>query len=314
MKKLFFTTLLITFVAIVFGQSSVYHPFPTSNAYWREVSAGFQCYCCAKYQYVLAGDTAINSVTYHKLIHSGKQYSSNQAGDCEFSEGSIPFSYYNGALRNDIPGKKIWFIPSNSTQEELLYDFDLKLHDSLQPTYINNISGPNIYIIVSTVDSALVGNVYYKSFGIAFSSSPNGIFTHIIEGVGSTYGLFGSMGELKPPFEFGSMLECFSIDGISVYPAIAQECALYNGVIPTFPLEKCSISPNPFNETAVLNIPDQFQQVDIQLFDESGRVVFFQNGVKNGSVFNRSNLSNGIYFYKFSQNLNVLSYGKLIIN
>ena len=69
MKKLLllFSTMLTLFAN---GQTSVYHPFPDSNAVWN---IHFQLYCFANgtgdenYSITISGDTLINSQTYHKL-------------------------------------------------------------------------------------------------------------------------------------------------------------------------------------------------------------------------------------------------------
>lgn len=317
MKKLILALISIIAALTAFSQSSVYHPFPAGDAYWREGSDGYQCYyCCARYQNILSGDTIINSIIFQKITHSGRQYYSSPAGDCMFSGGYTPFIYYNGAIRNDIPGKKVWLVPADSADEQLLYDFDMQLNDTLLPTFINRVGlyDPDLYNVVSTIDSVLVGDVYHKSFGISLSSSPGSVYTYLIEGVGSTFGLFGSMGELMPPFEFGSMLECLSVDGLSVYPESAEECQLVTEIDEPVNDFKFSILPNPITETARVLISDKIQNPDLIILDLNGRVVLSFTGISDKSVINRKNLPSGMYFYHFSIKGRIMYSGKLIIN
>ncbi len=76
------------------GQTSVYHPFPDSNAVWN---FHFQWYCFANgtadeyYSITISGDTIIGSQTYHKLSTPFVQ--SFSTGNC----GGSPMGY-RGAI------------------------------------------------------------------------------------------------------------------------------------------------------------------------------------------------------------------------
>jgi hypothetical protein len=313
MKRLFLLPVLFVFSTVSFGQSPAYHPFPTQNTYWREASSGYQCYCCSEYQYVISGDTLLNGVTYQKITHSGRQYPSSPAGDCLFGGWYTPFTNYRGAIRNDIPGKKIWFVPANEANEQLLYDFSLKLHDTLVSTYINHAPSYGLYNIVESVDSILVAGNYRFSYGIALSYSPGNVFVHLVEGIGSSYGLFGSMGELMPPFEFGSMLLCQSVNGELVYPESTTECMMITATKIVPDQGSFSINPNPMLDYATVRIPGSVQHVELKLFDFSGKEVGSYHNVTDNFIFFRAGLSKGIYFYQFVLANGNLAGGKLII-
>ena len=56
----------------VFGQTSIYHPFPTSNATWNykcvETSpTGSLSDALGRYSFLMTGDSTIAGVTYHKI-------------------------------------------------------------------------------------------------------------------------------------------------------------------------------------------------------------------------------------------------------
>ena len=69
MKNLIFLfSLLITTYS--FGQTSIYHPFPDSNSGWNYSYYQYMCMfgdAREEYSIIIAGDTTINSQTYHKL-------------------------------------------------------------------------------------------------------------------------------------------------------------------------------------------------------------------------------------------------------
>ena len=316
MKSLVLIVLIsLTAIAASVSQTSVYHPLPEGDAYWRESSEGYQC-CCADYQYVLKGDTAIGGIDYQKVEQSGVTYDLNPGGGCIHGGYSYFFKQYKGAVRNDIPGKKVWFVPADSTTEQLLYNFDMELYDTLMPSYLynQNWAGTDYYIYVASVDSVRVGNNYHKRFGIATTYNLQNVYAELIEGVGSSFGLFGSLGVLWPPFEFGSMLECLNIEGITVLPDYSTSCLLITGIDKPVKQENFGIYPNPVGETAVIIIPAHIQQVDLQIFDVSGREVYAKNGVSRNTVFLKGNLPKGVYFYQFSIKRSVQSYGKLVVN
>ncbi|MBK5285115.1 MAG: hypothetical protein JJE25_06900, partial [Bacteroidia bacterium] len=70
MKKFFFFFLISISVE---AQTSVYHPFPDSNAVWVVgVSCNvFPCSCGFFTRYTMGGDTLINGNIYHKIIQDG---------------------------------------------------------------------------------------------------------------------------------------------------------------------------------------------------------------------------------------------------
>src|SRR6185295_13242711 len=99
MKKLY----LILFIGISFGakgQTSVYHPFPDSNAVWNvhvndRIICGFLPHSYDYYySYSLNGDTTINGMIYHKLFHSPTVYIS----DC--SSQVVQGSYLGGVKQD----------------------------------------------------------------------------------------------------------------------------------------------------------------------------------------------------------------------
>ena len=74
--------------------------------------------------------------------------------------------------------------------------------------------------------------------------------------------------------------------------------------------------PNPFAVNALLILSPEtvVHNAVLSVYDITGRMVSsIQNIVSNTIVIDRGNLKNGLYFYKFSENGNILSNGKFVI-
>jgi hypothetical protein len=155
MKKLI---LLFSFLLTLSAkaQTNVYHPFPDSNAVWT-VGWGYSdpgppaCSKEAHFSYLIAGDTLINSIIYNKI---NSPYCDVIGGFC----GVFPYcgNNYAGAIREDMIFKKIWFIPPGSNSEELLYDFNLNVGDTVHGTIINGCENGRT---IMSKDSILLGGI-----------------------------------------------------------------------------------------------------------------------------------------------------------
>ncbi len=316
MKKLIFI-FWFSLVGInsAFPQTTVYHPFPESGAYWRESSQGYQC-CCSDYQYVLQGDTVIGAYTYSKVEHSGVMYANNPGGWCITGGYSTFFANYTGAIRNDSNTRKVFFVPSGEIAEQLLYDFNLKLHDTLSASYLYNPGwyGQDNFIRIESIDSVLVGAIYHMRFGLAIMYNLQDVYAYLIEGVGSSSGLFGSLFSLWPPFEFGSMLECFSVNGQPALTGDPTSCLLVTSIAKANPSEPYSLFPNPISEKASIRLPANTMQLDLLVTDMSGRIVLWLKDIRNGCMISREGLSKGMYVYRFISSGIPVSTGKLVVN
>lgn len=202
------TIILLAFILITIGRADgqTYTPFPTSDGFWKEISIDGQCVnddnpsgVCNVYQYILSGDTVINNITYKKLNSSGvKSYTG------QYKNGG-----YCGCYRNDIINKKVYYLPKNSIHDTLLYDFNLHLNDTLPISYIYD-RRDGIFTI-DKIDSVLMGSTYLKEFHISKAAFGEAF---LIEGIGSTLGLFGF---IRPYFEQMEELICFKNNKESLF-------------------------------------------------------------------------------------------------
>lgn len=132
---------------------------------------------------------------------------------------------YQGAIRQDTVQKKIYYCVGTSPNETILYDFNLHLGDTLHNSY-NNGSDSNY---VSSIDSILIGTTFRKQYHISTGhmAGNDTNYVQLIEGIGSTYGLAFP---ITPPFEWGSKLNCFSQNNVTIYPNTTGICYLRLGI------------------------------------------------------------------------------------
>lgn len=158
--------------------AQTYHPFPTKNAMWTQMSPNpsrfehdiFHIYALKD------KDTTINGKLYHKLYNSE---------DTIFTEKELC-----GGIREE--DKKVYFYALDSLTypregtipdtEYLLYDFSLKVGDMItRDNY--RVGAP---LSVSHIDSILIGTEYRKSIIFDYDYSYEMSW---IEGIGSLRGI-----------------------------------------------------------------------------------------------------------------------------
>ncbi len=306
--------LLLVLILVLVGinnsraQTNVYHAFPDSGARWGGYSWGINQYCqCPvtdKHTLFMDGDTLIGSFHYQKLLQSGYKTASLYPYWC-----CAYVNTYEGAIRQDTQQKKIYINVGN--QDFLLYDFNLSLGDTLSfATYISDFDTN----VVTSIDSILVGNSFRKRLNIT-TLHYSGDSASIIEGIGSTLGLL----DLIPPaFDTGSGLDCFSLNGQTLYPDTSTFCNINVG-IPSINLENGIIllSPNPFTTQATLTIQGikNENNKSLSVYNLLGQEVqnIFVGNAKE-VIIHRKNLPSGMYFYKLmDDNKTVLGMGKMVV-
>ena len=257
---------------------------PDSDVIWSQSHLGIYCYnklyLCADYQYTIGGDTTIGMNDYKIINRSGYFYDGNLAPHYFFE--------YAGALRQNIDTKTVFFIEENTTQEKLLYDFNLNNGDTLGIAYNN----PEEYIFVSSIDSVLIGDQYRKRFNLENSGTGA---QEIIEGIGSSAGL------IEPLFQFEDnyILRCFNLNDSLYYPNYGIFCDLITKVNE---LQKntgqLKIIPNPASKSSAIKIKGiNVKKGKIQIFNCKGQMVYNFDVIDKTSIqININDLSPGFYF------------------
>lgn len=245
------------------AQTNIYHKFPESSAFWNihldsHSPQGSSDNGSQDYSIIITGDTVINATVYHKLnipyISSLGSPSGEHIG-------------YKGAFRQDTILKKLFIIPNSQNSEQIFYDFNLQVGDTLKG-YLSSLFIDNIVV---SIDSVLVGNSFCKRWNLndpCYNIS-------IIEGVGSTYGLIES--DLGCVVTRIFTLDCFNHNGISLYPNSASNCeqvTQINSIDNSS--NKIKVFPNPSNGIFTVDIDPSLNICEIILSDLLGNIILRQ--------------------------------------
>ena len=314
MKHLY-TLLFISLFSLKLS-AQLYQPFPTDSTEWRQQSASWFYPWMDRWDYVYAmkGDTVIGMNTYHKIYKTGVTatyfYSSPTAMPTLYY-GPVPTdtNRYIGAIRED-GAKHIYFYPDTSsfTGEQLLYDFNLTVGDTLPPYNSGYFAGSNY---ISSIDSILIGGIYHKRYHI---SNPAGYsnFTSIIEGIGSTFGLIE---RLVDPFEWYDRLICFTPNGSTAYldPSYSS-CGLPSpmGIADQKKDNGMQVFPNPGNGLINIRLAAT-GKIDVELCDLTGRTVLEKNDQLSAFSLDLSSYPCGVYFLKATDGKSFSAVQKIIL-
>ena len=309
MKILLFILTAFFCFTFVKGQTNVYHPFPDSNAVWTVQAGG----CCTSgcpsppspnpvlddysFSYFSENDTLINGLKCNKLYQSGFVHSHCMFGNY-INNWSPIHKTYVGAFRQDIQLKKVLFIFPSTSKECLLYDFSLNVGDTLEGGCLEG------EIIISSIDSVLIGNKYRNRFHLSNSTYS------IIEGVGSTAGLF----EPFFPFEYSGTLNCFTHNGQTIYPDTITTCEIVTHANEVKSVLSILISPNPFITQTSVRSNQILNNAIVTVYNSLGQQVKQIKNITGQTVtLNRDKLPSGMYFIHLTQNDKTISTGKIVI-
>jgi hypothetical protein len=313
---------LLFFVASFFakGQTSVYHPFPDSNAVWI-VRGGCtnsftpscilpQCEVMTRYEQT--NDTIINSKFYHKITSS----SSWSCSPPTCTQPCMPVDYSEHYIREDST-KRIWELNTFYMTDTLLYDFNLNVGDTIN-TMLSNIIGWDY--VVQSIDSVWIGNSWRSRYNYSSSGGPESCTQFLIEGIGGGGGLFSPLCALFC-FESGNALLCFQHNNEQYqYP----DTCLWMGDTATFcnfhvPVpeigseKNTSIFPNPAtNQLEIRNAEHGINEIEIYNVTRKKVMQFQIRDSPSFTTIDISGLQAGLYFVQLKSSKNSVT-KKLVI-
>lgn len=260
------------------------------NPEWRQTSVCAVPYPCVQtdqYVYYVNGDSIVDGITYKQIFRRGifaqNWMSPPPAIECGASD---EFDDFYLLLRQEE--KQMYIRAFDSGMDILLYDFDLNVGDALPMSYNNYTSD----ILIDSIDSLLVGDVYRKRFhfqGLWASS--------IIEGIGSDLGLFEPMGAI---FECGHNLDCFALDETTYYPELDAECELNVSVNEIENQINVSFFPNPVKDKVNFSFSNPVHSLKAQLFTIDGKrceSILIENSPSTYSI-SMDHLNTGLYLIR----------------
>lgn len=174
MKRALLLFYMFLQIGSVNAQTGKYIPFPSNMivyTYTSRANSDGGWYSAERFE--IYGDTVLNGISYSKCYYA----QTNRWGQ----NNSFPTTNLSGlnkvigGVRNDIPGKKVYYYSFKTNAEELLYDFDLKLGDTLfknegyrfYNSLLTDDQMPKIDTVwVSRIDSVLMphDNKYHRRF------------------------------------------------------------------------------------------------------------------------------------------------------
>lgn len=218
----------------------VYYPsFPTTHTY--------------EYTIELEGDTLIDNKLYFKTLKTGTL---TIDGYYQAPE-EFPIYEYTYPIREE--DQKFYIYNTDFQQETLLQDFDLSVGDEVVA------EADCVRKVVVWIDTVYIGNIPRKQFHLG-----NGPIT-VIEGVGSTRGLFSSPCNdwYAPVF-----MECFIQDQnyLQLYPGVDCSSLVATGKIND---SGFSIYPNPFIDELNIQFPvSLLEPVSVRVTNLLGTIVY----------------------------------------
>lgn len=293
----------------VFAQS--YIPIPESNAIWIQGSFSYFGYNNHEHATItqplsFGNDSIVGGTVYHTLHgHAIADWIDGWGNQQTYQDGTdlIPDQVWV-LFRQDIPNKQIYQWDSNTSQEQLLYDFNNLTVGQPYPQTLNNMNFPQI--LVMAYDSVvLIDGLYHERWVLGSNSNDSG-FVSIIEGVGSTMGFDLP---IAIPFEQSSATLCFSVDGNAVFdgwgnanalipPRYSSDCAANVRLDELVGSElDVSVWPNPVNDIVTIKSAERIEK--LVLYDAVGQQVLEQEVQKeNTAELTLINLPVGNYLLK----------------
>ncbi len=280
--------------------AQTYLPLPTSNVQWNctyaqgWVSGGSWGFDGNEMSYITSGDTLIAGNTYCKLTKSVSYISdAYYSGGGHYHSSNYIGVSYAGCYRNDSIAKRVYFVPADSSNEKLLYDFSIQLGDTIGEWWNSDNIPLNYTIIVEAEDSVLIDGVYRRRLSLTPTGHGQG---YLIEGIGSTFGLLNPLMYFE---NFGD-LNCFSVNGQTLYPDSTSPCILVDQINDPSATSHFSIHPNPANEFIYLRLPfKNSRSSSYEITDCTGKILHKGNLLlqnETEKAINISNLPAGFYF------------------
>ncbi len=275
--------------------------FPEDHAIWTKYHQDFYG-MKRRIQYIQFGDTSINGTQYSKLFRSYEQYSFD----------SLVYSYYNvfiGSLKPDFDYNKVYFIPKDSTNEVLLYDFNLQVNDTL-PVWHNEFSK---VITVESIDTVVVEGKSLKLFEMNYGNLKDPVYGDlIVEGIGSIKELIKIEDRLEGIHGFN----CFTDFQTGFkYPADCNTFVLSTAENRIDQIKNISVSPNPCSDFFTVTFEGvETKKTWIKLTDLNGNLVYSTQILNGNQIINTVELNNGIYIVLVYNDNGLQGTGKVLIN
>jgi hypothetical protein len=293
---------LIVLVCLTGSGKSQINSYFNNNPCWEVKSMcqiDNQCYKVTNYNYIINGDSIIGPYQYKKVFSKG--YGNNQYGAMgpppvgNLCNSPAPFTQsLTLAFFIRSAGKKMYFHNLGiSSPDTLLYDFNLKVGDTLPASY-NNTSLNIIKVIA--IDSINTFNGWMKRFQL----NGNTVSTHLIEGMGHYQGLIEPI--YPNVMSCGWTLQCYSQNNSAYYPSSGPSCLLSTGIKEISKPLNPIIYPNPSEGKYQILLPEFSTNSKIEIYNSIGQLVRSFVPQSETIELDIQKEKAGVYFLKYISN------------
>jgi hypothetical protein len=269
-------------ICIKIGLAQNYVQMPVENAIWSEYYLVYDNIDPDIYPYYIIenGDTVINNLTYHKIFKSNDTV-------IDFSGDS-----YTGCFREDS-NKAVYFLPQDSINEVLMYDFSKQVGDTLEIPATQLWKYETLSLIIYKIDSVEIEGNFRKV--THFTEWPTNELCWI-EGIGSNMGFLYSfysygIGE-------GPELNCFTHNDVFIYQnpeSWLSNCFVFTEIKDQKYIElEMKIFPNPATTFITIQIKEGIPIEQVIIYNHLGQKVLEIKPVNN--TVDVSKLKPGMYF------------------
>lgn len=271
LQKLLF--LLLIFTLALESNAQPYVSMTESSNQWNfsRFTHGPCNDCCQDFSYYFQGDTTIGGLSYQKLYKSAINYCHINFVCDRDSVCSLTNNFVAG-LRDDTLMKRVYVYDPLIQADTLLFDFDLKLGDTLRASYFNRnyISNPLVNMVVDSIGFDTIGSVVHRLLFIdSLNSGPAHAYV-LIEGIGSENGLLENYIYSIPR---DHDLKCFT-NSNGIYPSGLSSCNFITSSTENKlnALENWNVYPNPNHGR--IEIPSSADFKTVVIYSMSGRKIF----------------------------------------
>lgn len=290
-----------------------YVPMAVEGAQWvyyQDDDDNFPPFDDYFYGFRIEGDTLINGTAYKKVYYRHFEPVENEGGPA-YAPVYLSGEYLFGAIRDDIPNKKVYGIVFENDywegcnifdEEFLMYDFDKQLGDDFNEICLVEGDAPLDQIIIENIFGA--DRLLYKI------TPPGSEWAYQLEGVGN-YSPGGSglfIFNLFSPMYIPLGCPC---TGLVIY-CVGSDQTCLNGFLIGIDEEnlksKIEIFPNPVSDQLLIKKDISIHLNKIELYNPLGERLITQNEV---NALDMSQLNSGIYTLVLNTNKGIF-YKKII--
>ncbi len=285
MKKYILISAIVLFSNLIIGQSIV-----DTTKQWHTLIQG-PPYNPMPDQHtetiIFQQDTIIDGKTYRKVFRSLDEFMTNWEEYCFIRETA---------------DKKVYMRSDTSSQEYLLYDMGAAINDTLWITGIESYMGSwSFYshnMVVTSIDSILIGNTYRERINLNDSDSLRTANEEWIDGMGSMSGILHNASGLVGGDWFE--LLCFEQNDSLIYQnPNSNSCFLESTNIENQKniTNDFYIYPNPSTSNFTILLPENSKGISLTIANTTGQLIQVIPLDKGQTVYQYTGkLSPGTYF------------------